>query len=535
MKKIYFLLIAFFVFHNLLATGTTPPDGVPCPSAGTSVNMTICDDNLATINLFGLIIAANPGGTWMRMSGNGGIFDAVAGTFIPTPGTTSSSFMYTITGTPPCPSDSSVVTITINQKPTAGILTGNQNICVGFTTTLTSTNPGGAWSSSNPAVATVHPVTGVVTGNNAGNATITYTVPGTAPCPNVTATRIVTVNAQLNPGVLSGNQNLCVGETATYTSTTLGGTWSSSHNNVATVSASGLVTAISSGSAIISYTVSGSNGCTTAMVTSIVTVQPLVTLTLNSAPSTLNQTVCVNTPIEPIVFTASNGATSATVNNLPPGVTAIFSSGILTISGTPVIVGSFAFPVTTVGGCGMSDISGSIIVSDHVMASVFCDPTQVTTSPVTSVFFDWNNFASSPSFQYSYSINNGPLQSGSTNLSHYEVLGVSPGQTVQFFLTNAFGVNCFLPASASYTLLADADFNADTFSYYPNPVNNILTLSNVNPITNIEIINTLGQQVLNKAVDSKAIEVEMSGFIPGIYLVKLTSGTSAKTIKIVKD
>src|SRR5207244_3631 len=59
----------------------------------------------------------------------------------------------------------------------------------------------------------------------------------------------------------SGTSPLCIGATATYTSNgTAGGTWSSSNAAVATVNASsGLVTAVSAGTANIIYTVN--SGC----------------------------------------------------------------------------------------------------------------------------------------------------------------------------------------------------------------------------------------------------------------------------------
>ena len=101
--------------------------------------------------------------------------------------------------------------------------------------------------------------TGVVTGVSAGNATISYAVTGcNAPAP---ATLGVTVNPDANPGSISGTSPLCIGATATYSSTgDAGGIWSSTNTTVATVDPStGLVTVLSTGNSNITYTIN--SGC----------------------------------------------------------------------------------------------------------------------------------------------------------------------------------------------------------------------------------------------------------------------------------
>lgn len=335
-----------------------------CLEAGSSGSISVCDSNTTVINLYDIITNEDLGGEWVRMSGTGGIFNASAGTFITSPGATTSSFMYMITGISTCSNDSSFATITVNQVANAGTLTGNQNICVGFTTTLTSTVIGGTWTTSNPTIATVNAATGLVTGISAGVATMTYTMNGVAPCGNEIATRIVTVN-----------------------------------------------------------------------------------------PS--------------------------------------------------------------------------------VSTNLFCDPTNVTSS--NSVAFDWSNVPTATNYEYSYSINNNPYINGTTSVSHYEIFGVLPGQSVIFTLTNAVGVSCFQPRSTTCTNLANMVFETEAFQSFPNPVSNVLNLTNANPINNVLIVNSVGQQVLNQSYDSKSIQIDMSGLISGIYMVKLSTDNSTKTIKIIKD
>jgi len=506
----------------------------PCPEAGIAGNITICDDSSTVIDLFGIITGEDSGGTWTRFSGTGGTFDAATGTFTPGVGATTSSFMYTVTGTTPCPNDSSLATITINTTPNAGILAGVQNICVGFTTSFTSTATGGVWSSSNPAVATVNPVTGIVTGMSAGTATMTYTMNGIAPCVNGTATRTVTVNAEPEQPSIQGFQGICVGSWTVFTATPQGGTWSSSNNAVAMVDFTGFILGNSAGVSTISYTISGSGGCADRTAVRNVTVSTAPTIVLASAPITANQTVCENTPITPIIYNIGTlNAQDAMAISLPPGVSGSYNAGVFTISGTPTASGTFPYSAVAVGPCGTDSLLGTITVNPSISTTMFCDPSGVTMP--NTVRIDWANIVGGTNFQYAYSIDNGPIVTGATNISNYEILGVLPGQSVTFTLTNVVGISCFQSTSVTCTNLANESFEIDDFQSFPNPVSNVLNLTSSKTINNVAIINSLGQVVLNQIYNSKSIQIDMSRFTSGIYMVKLLADSKSKTIKIIKD
>ena len=178
---------------------------------------------------------------------------------------TASPITGTITVTPTqagCTGSPQTYSYTINPNPT---ITGNNTLCAGATLQLTGSGTAAAnnaWVSGTPANGTVSN-TGLVTGVTAGNTIITYTNAN-----GCIATQNVTVNA--NP-IITGNTVICPNTTSQLTGTGApagNNAWSSSNTGIATVSNTGLVSAISFGTATITYTAStGCSGTTTVNVT----------------------------------------------------------------------------------------------------------------------------------------------------------------------------------------------------------------------------------------------------------------------------
>lgn len=318
------------------------------PNAGTlSGNQNACVGSTTTF------FSTTPGGTWVSSnltvatinSSNGIITGVAPGTAIMT---------YSVAGTPPCSNATAIRQVTITPGPNAGTLSGNQAICVGQTTTFFSTTAGGAWSSANPAIATINPATGLVTGVGAGTATISYTVAGTPPCANAVVTRTVTVAQPANAGTLGGTQNVCVGLTTTFMSTIASGTWSSSSNGIATINAtSGLITGIAPGVATMTYTVTGTGGCSNASATRQVTVTaPPIAGSLNGS-----QALCVGLSAT-YGSTVSGGTWTSSAPNI---ATANAVSGLIT--GIAAGTATITYTVSGSGGCGSASSTRTVTVT----------------------------------------------------------------------------------------------------------------------------------------------------------------------------
>jgi len=117
---------------------------------------------------------------------------------------------------------------------------------------------GGTWSSSNASVASIDGM-GNVTAVTAGNAVISYAL--TNSCGAATVTYPITVSiAPTNAGTISGVDSICIRDTARFTSSVAGGTWSSFDRAIAVVDSTGRVAGIARGFSTITYTVTNACG-----------------------------------------------------------------------------------------------------------------------------------------------------------------------------------------------------------------------------------------------------------------------------------
>jgi uncharacterized protein YjdB len=225
-------------------------------------------------------------------------------------------------------------------------ITGTAIACVGTTVVLSDATPSGTWSSSNTSVATVGLSTGIVLGVSAGTATITYN----AGSPGL-ATLTVTINGA--PSAIAGSSLACIGGSISLTCSSSGGVWSSGAPSIANVSSSGLVAALATGTAIISYTISGCSSTKT------------VTVSVGSLAIAGSNTTCVGTTLHLSctsgggVWTSSNAAV-ATVN---------VSSGLV----TGISVGTAIITYELSSGC-----SGTKVVSVSASSG--------TVAPIAGVF-----------------------------------------------------------------------------------------------------------------------------------------------------
>jgi len=79
------------------------------------------------------------------------------------------------------------------------------------------------------------------------------------------------------------------------------------------------------------------------------------------------------------------------------------------------------------------------------------------------------------------------------------------------------------------------DFTPITFRFFPNPVNDYLTISAEENIDVVTIYNNLKQVVSTTTIDAERAKIDMRSLAKGNYIVKVNSGKWIEVTKIAKN
>ncbi|TRV23048.1 MAG: hypothetical protein EWV88_12400, partial [Microcystis wesenbergii Mw_MB_S_20031200_S109D] len=410
-------------------TGTitvNPSVTLTLTSAAATTTQTVCVNSTIT----NITYTFGGGATGATVTGlPAGVTATVSGSTVTISGspttTTGSPFSYTITTTGGCGTQSLTGTITVNPNVTlsltSGAATTSQTVCVNSAiTNIIYTFGGGATGATvtglpTGVTATVSGSTVTISGSptTSTGSPFSYTVSTTGGCGTQTLTGSIIVRPTstltLTTAATTANQSVCINASISGIVYSFGG-------SATGVTVSGLPSGVSatvSGNLVLisgapntitgspfSYTISTTGGCNPQTLNGTITVNPLVTLSLTSVASTTNQSICINTALNPITYTFGNGATGANVTGLPAGVTASVSGSTVTISGSPTtITGSpFYYTVTTTGGCGNQSLNGTITVRPLATLSLISSAATTTqtvciNNPINTISYSFANGA----------------------------------------------------------------------------------------------------------------------------------------------
>jgi len=311
---------------------------VPTPIIGTT---TVCQGSTTTLS------NSTTGGSWS--SGSAAIAAVGAATGVVT-GVTGGTAIISYTNPAGC-----AVTTTVTVNAVAPIA-GSAAVCAGSSIILTDGTPGGNWNSSAPATASVSTATGVVSGVTAGSATINYTAPN-----GCSTAAIITVNV---PSPITGGTNVCQGNTLTLSNASVGGTWSSSNNTIASIgSLTGVVTGTGSGIININYTVPG--GCNASATLTVNPLAPIAgTLSICEGSTTaLSDATASGSWSSGAPAIASIDASTGLVTGAAAGTSPIeYTTPAGCIANTTVTVNLLPSPITgstlICGSATLGDVSG---------------------------------------------------------------------------------------------------------------------------------------------------------------------------------
>ena len=285
----------------------------------------------------------------------------------------------TVTITATCEGKTASATITVTVIPVAAVAVapGSATLTVGQTASFsaTATDANGnvlsgraiTWSSASNSIAKVSTL-GLVTAVGAGTTTITATSEGKSGAAQVIVNAAATPVASV--AVNPDSTNLTAGSSVTLSATVRdasGGvltgrtvTWSSSQATVATVSTSGVVNAISNGTATITATSEGKSGTAKIVVAPPANAVASVKITPATVALRNNHTKSLTAQ----AFNANNGPVAGRIftwTSSNPALVSVTSTGAATatIANTGPAGGSATITATTGGVSGTSTITVS--------------------------------------------------------------------------------------------------------------------------------------------------------------------------------
>ena len=88
---------------------------------------------------------------------------------------------------------------------------------------------------------------------------------------------------------------------------------------------------------------------------------------------------------------------------------------------------------------------------------------------------------------------------------------------------------------ASYTSLGIEEVSILQFTYFPNPVNDLLTIKAQRSVEEIIVYNMLGQVVKRQAPNTRECTVDLSGMQTGAYFVQVSIDNTVETVRVLKN
>ena len=179
-----------------------------------------------------------------------------------------------------------------------------------------------------------------------------YVVPGETTditsSPRIEGTAVDIGAYETNPvGAITGIHDICLGSTTTLSDTSAGGVWISSNTAIATISSSGFVTTLATGTDIILYVVSGFCGTDTALTTIVVTPSSATGVITGIPVVCVGATTMLGDTLSGGAWSASNGHATVSggiVTGITPGIDTIIYTNSCGLASTSRIVTINALP-----------------------------------------------------------------------------------------------------------------------------------------------------------------------------------------------
>jgi hypothetical protein len=241
-----------------------------------------------------------------------------------------------------------------------------------------------------------------------------------------------------------------------------------------------------------------------------------------------------------------------TVSDLPAGTSGSFSFSSLSTEGTTVLTvdglgslspGDYPFMVTGTGSTETINLYLilRILSTDVSDIGLIFPPDGAVDQPIV-IEFRWEHGDDNVT-SYDFELSRYPdfsvvEFSENTFFLQYLALGLTEGATY-YWRVRPNTVCADGNFSEVYTLTVEGvlgvnDQSIEGLVIYPNPTANILNLDAATPISNVEIVNVLGQVLVSKSSNLTISNIDVSALSTGNYFIKVTSENNTQVLQFLK-
>jgi len=92
-----------------------------------------------------------------------------------------------------------------------------------------------------------------------------------------------------------------------------------------------------------------------------------------------------------------------------------------------------------------------------------------------------------------------------------------------------------LDFTLSLETLSTDEFELNALAVYPNPAQDVLNIDYKSTLAGVKVYNIVGQEVLSRMPEVYQLQLDISAFTSGIYIVKLFTEEGQHSFRVVKD
>jgi PKD repeat protein len=192
--------------------------------------------------------------------------------------------------------------------------------------------------------------------------------------------------------------------------------------------------------------------------------------------------------------------------------------------------GAYSVTVSSASGCTGS-ASTYVTVNASPIAGYTFSPDSAF-APITVNFTDTSSSVGGNIVNWQWNFGDGSYGTGPTPSHEYNTAGT---YQVTLVVTNNTGcVDTVVDTVTVLLVTSICDINNVSFSIYPNPVTNNLTIESSQQAI-IEIFNIQGQLIENLAASSRKTIIDISDFPNGVYVMEMKTDKGIAVKKFVKE